>query len=650
MENSTVISVILTLSGSGDPELTVTLELTSRLARELSDWDLQFDLPRPVTAGKTTRLLFQVGSHIGLQPASNAPLRPGLSARVSFTVAANSLQRLTDLPAGFYLRSGAEVFPVRLQGHNLRAFLASSAARPGGNNERPLTATVAWSPLPESNFPVVPRPQDIRPGHGWLRLATPLRYHCADDAQASTARDWLALQLGPAIAVSGGERARSQLQFVHDESLTAEAYELHICAEGIEVRASGPAGFFYAATSLAQLAQADGTASALPCLSITDQPRFGYRGFMLDCARHFHGKDTVLAILDHMARYKLNHFHWHLTDDEGWRLPVPALAALTLAGAWRGEGEALAPQFGSGPERYGGYYTEADIHEVVAYARQRHITVVPEVDIPGHSRAAIRALPELLTEPADRSRYRSVQLYNDNVLNPALPGTYQFLDTVLNQVCTLFPGPYIHIGGDEVPAGVWEQSPACQAMRAEYGYTSATDLQGHLLRHVREFLLARGRQLLGWEEVAHGEKLPLDAIVCAWSSSESAAGVAQAGYRVINCPAPFAYLDLAWDDQLEEPGYYWAGTADLAACYACEPGAREPHEATRAQIIGVQAQLWSELVTDRHRLEYMLFPRLLAWAELGWTEPGNKHWPDFLRRAQRELALLANQGVNHHSL
>ena len=322
-------------------------------------------------------------------------------------------------------------------------------------------------------------------------------------------------------------------------------------------------------------------------------PRFGFRGIFLDCARHFHTPATIKRLLKLMSLYKFNRFHWHLTDDEGWRLEIKAFPALTDVGAWRGHDLAIGPQLSGGAEPYGGYYTQSEVKELVSYASELGITVIPEIDIPGHCHAAIKALPELLVEAADHSRYLSVQHFDDNVLNPALPGTYRFLEAVLDEVCELFPGPQIHMGGDEVPTGVWTDSPACQQLMAEQGYSDCRELQGHLLRHCQRYLADKGKRMIGWEEILHGDKVSRNAAVCAWTSFQAGLDAAAAGYPVVMAPAQSLYLDLAWSQDIHEPGLYWAGTLNLEQVYACDPAPADFH--ANDNILGVLSPLWSEL-------------------------------------------------------
>ncbi|MNS55603.1 Beta-hexosaminidase [compost metagenome] len=395
--------------------------------------------------------------------------------------------------------------------------------------------------------------------------------------------------------------------------------------------------------TLAQWALQHG--ESLPCLEVEDAPRFGFRGIFLDCARHFHSIATLKRLLKQMSLYKFNRFHWHLTDDEGWRLEIKAFPQLTEVAAWRGHGLAVDPQLSGGPEPYGGYYTQSEVRELVAYGAGLGITIIPEIDIPGHCHAAIKALPELLREEADSSRYLSVQYFDDNVLNPALPGTYRFLEAVIDEVCALFPGTQVHMGGDEVPTGVWTDSPACQQLMAEQGYSDCRELQGHLLRHCQQYLAARGKQMLGWEEILHGDKVSRDATIFAWTSFQAGLDAASAGYPVVMAPAQSLYLDLAWSPDIHEPGLYWAGTLNLEQVYLCDPAPADFH--ANDNILGVLSPLWSELITSRDRLDYMLFPRMLATAEVAWSDPARKAWDHFAARLPGQLQILDQLQVRY---
>ena len=637
-KNTILVDAQLGLDNNG--ELAITLAVKNTSARDLPEWDLRFDFPKSVAAGPGTALDWRVGSHICLASEGRTTLPAGQTATLQLTCPANSVQRLGDLPNGLYIQSQGHFIAAELAGHNFcRPFDTTApdySYHPGPSGQHRESPTRLRGP--EEPLPIIPAPRQWQRGEGVFRTGEKLCIHGPDEAGDASA--WLVTNTS---AQPVTEQADANIVFIRDASQEDGAYVLEVSPVGVQIAASGPSGWFHGASSLVQLLNAPAEElGTLPCLKVIDVPRFGYRGFMLDCARHFHEKAVVLRILDYMALYKLNHFHWHLTDDEGWRLEILAYPELTGTGAWRGAAEALLPQFGSGIDRYGGYYSQDDVREILAYAQARQINVIPEIDIPGHSRAAIRSLPALLVERADKSRYCSVQFYDDNVLNPGLPGTYEFLHTVLDEVCDLFPSPWVHIGGDEVPQGVWQHSPACQALMEQHGYDGALDLQGHLFRDTQAYLQKKGRQLIGWEEAAHGEKLESSATICAWSSIEAAITAGEAGYGVIGCPAPWAYLDMAWSPDIHEPGFHWAGTADLEACYAYEPPGADQVD---TPIIGTQTLLWSELITSPERLDYMLFPRLLAGAETAWSHPEVKDWPGFRGRVTWQLNWLASRGV-----
>ncbi|MDP5209884.1 beta-N-acetylhexosaminidase [Microbulbifer sp. 2205BS26-8] len=616
-ESDRAIGAELHLAEDGSDTQLLRISLAYAAKPLPRNWTLHLDLLHAVTAGPGTRLLRQVGSHVIIAPV--VPQGSTLFIRMP----AGSLQRLSDLPRGLYVAGDDGVTAVRVVAHD---FLVPPHTAPVSPEKSPPAVTPVCPLIP------VPRHFDRREG------VLPLAGTFLVVSEAGSLGDLALRYLGQAHPLSTSARDLSEvtpLRLLLQEC-PLEAYRLTVGPKEVTLSASDAAGFFYGAVSLVQLL-ASGT--HLPCCVIEDAPRYRHRGFMLDCARHFHSVEEIRKLLDAMASYKLNRFHWHLTDDEAWRLEIGAYPALTDIGAWRGHDEVLEPQFGSGPGRYGGYYSRQAVRDIVAHAAALNITVIPEIDIPGHSRAAIRALPELLAETEDRSSYCSVQYYRDNVLNPGLPGTYTFLDTVLAEVCALFPGPWVHMGADEVPEGVWLRSPACKALMVQAGYRTARQLQGYLLSYAQQRLARSGRTLIGWEEAAEGCKLEKSAIICAWTEPASTARMRALGYPVIACPAPHTYHDLAWSSAVTEPGLHWAGTTDLETCYRFEP------DESAGDLLGVQAQLWSELLSSADRLEYMLFPRLLASAETAWSPASRKDWPDFYARVKLHQPLLEQRRI-----
>ncbi|MFC0134928.1 hypothetical protein CR105_20610 [Massilia eurypsychrophila] len=489
-------------------------------------------------------------------------------------------------------------------------------------------------------------------------------------------------------------------------SPASEAYQLDIAASAICIRGAGAHGVFNGIQSLRQLL-ADGS-GAVPAGRVADAPRFGYRGMMLDVARHFASKETVIRLLDCMALYKLNRFHFHLTDDEGWRFAVAALPELTDIGARRGiaaDGRAcLPPSFGSGAnvERSSGtgHYSADDFIAILRHAHARHIEVIPEFNLPGHARAAVvamrarhdrlRALGDIdgaerfvLDDAADESRYESVQLWHDNVICLALPSVDRFVDTVVAELVALFraagtPLRMIHMGGDEVPAGVWLGSPRCRALMAERGWTSIDSLRADFVGRCRDILARHGLLFAGWEETAlehrkvdgHERLLPNPRFAAGgfhayawnnawgWGQEDCAYRLANAGYDVVLSNCANLYFDLASAKDPEEPGYYWAGFVsardafsfcplDVGATARTEPMGRAVSAQTvagmtrldspgRSHIAGIQGQLWGENTRSAERIEYLAAPRLIALAERAWaSDPGWEAIDDPRRRAQQ---------------
>ncbi|CAJ1802074.1 Beta-hexosaminidase [Aeromonas salmonicida] len=562
-------------------------------------WKLHFCLARHIDPASLegARLERQSGSYKVLIPAEG-------QSELRFCCRNTPIKRLSDMPQGFFLSlpeasTGTQLMPVTLVEQEL-GLPPSGPGAPDLPEVEPLTG-------------IVPQPDQLVLLEGNFRLAE--RAHVSGPGSLTGLLAHFNELTGLALEQDHDAEIR-----LFEAPLAAEAYRLTITPEGVTIAAAGEAGWRHGLTSLAQWALQHG--ESLPCIELVDAPRFGFRGIFLDCARHFHPVANLKRLLKLMSLYKFNRFHWHLTDNEGWRLEIKAFPQLTEIAAWRGHDLPVGPQLSGGPEPYGGYYTQSEVRELVAYASGLGITVIPEIDIPGHCHAAIKALPGLLIEEADRSRYLSVQYFDDNVLNPALPGTYQFLEAVIDEVCELFPGPLVHMGGDEVPTGVWTDSPACQQLMQRQGYQDYRELQGHLLRHCQQYLASKGKQMLGWEEILHGDKVSRDATIFAWTSFQAGLDAAAAGYPVVMAPAQHLYLDLAWSQDPREPGLYWAGTLNLEQVYRCDPAPADFH--ANDNILGVLSPLWSELVTSRDRLDYMLFPRMLATAEVAWSDATRK--------------------------
>ncbi|MGN8119154.1 beta-N-acetylhexosaminidase [Labrys sp. 22185] len=417
-----------------------------------------------------------------------------------------------------------------------------------------------------------------------------------------------------------------------------ESYRLEFSSSAINLVYGDVPGLRYGLISLAQLlrgSRRDPRTFGFPDTGrIIDGPRFGWRGLMLDTARHFFGPHDVMRAIDVAAWFKLNIFHWHLTDDEAWRIEIKSLPALT----GQGSSEAVAgpsrtrPSEGFGPSA--GYYRQDEVRDIVAHASDLGLTVVPEIDVPGHSKAAVAALSELTDPREPPESYRSVHGYANNCLNPGLASTYRFLATVLDEILPLFPGPYIHVGGDEVPAGAWLESPAAKSFANQESCPfETTAMQTRFMRKVEELVSIRGRQMCAWDEVGSEPQVQgSPPVLMAWRSFDNGAKLANAGYRVVVTPGQAYYLDMAQGQDWHDLGATWAGVATLRQTYAYEPGSGFGDE-TIARLLGVQACIWTEHIDGRDLLNLLAFPRLAAIAESAWTPPSSKAWDRFQANA-----------------
>lgn len=447
---------------------------------------------------------------------------------------------------------------------------------------------------------------------------------------AFAASSALAGRLFPGNAPLFGDRGIACRAVV--EPMDEEAYRIAFSGGQVTVTAASRSGFLHAFVTLGQLlrgARAAPDEFTFPAEgAITDRPRFGFRGMHLDVARQVYSAASLCRLLDCMAWVKLNRFHFHLTDDEGWRFDVPGYPELAEIAAWRGHGLAIPPLLGSGPEPYGGVYSRDELDRLVAHARELGIVVIPEVDVPGHCYCVLQALPGL-RDSGEEGGHRAIRNFRYDALNPAVPAVYDFLAAVFAEVAARFPSPWIHIGGDEVTGDSWRHSPMARALMAEKGWTEVQQLQSHFLTRTQALVRALGRSVGAWEEAAYGAGVGTDAAyLVAWQSLKSGLALARQGYDVVMAPAEHYYLDMARSDDWWEPGASWAGTVSPETTYAGDPGHDWP-EAERARIVGIQACLWSENMHDRPLIDHMIFPRMPAMAETAWTPPGRKNWRRF---------------------
>ncbi|MEV7858105.1 beta-N-acetylhexosaminidase [Streptomyces hirsutus] len=541
------------------------------------------------------------------------------------------------------------------------------------------------SPVEPALVPAPRTVEEAAPGGFPLTPDTPL---WAGPGTGTTER-WLRSTLGPALGLRfppGTEDTRDGLRLRLDDTLAPEAYRLAVLpGRGVEIAGGGPAGVFWGAQTLRQLLGPDafrkapvrpGATRTVPHRIVEDEPRFRWRGLMLDVARHFMPKEGVLRYLDLMAAHKLNVLHFHLTDDQGWRIEIERYPRLTETGSWRARtklGHRASPLWNDTP--HGGHYTQDDIREIVAYAAERHIAVVPEIDVPGHSQAAIAAYPELgNTDVVDTSSLTVWDTWgiNPNVLAPT-DTTLRFYEGVLEEVLELFPadatGPsgfassppsspspsfssfssfssFVHIGGDECPKDQWRASDVAQKRIADLGLADEDALQSWFIGHFAGWLAERGRRLIGWDEILQGGLAP-GAAVSSWRGYAGGVAAARAGHDVVMCPEQHVYLDHRQDAGPEEPvpiGY----VRTLEDVYRFEPVPTELTPEDAGRVLGTQANAWSEVTENQARVDYQVFPRLAALAEVAWSAlpaPAERDFAGFERRMAAHYRRLDALGV-----
>lgn len=439
-----------------------------------------------------------------------------------------------------------------------------------------------------------------------------------------------------------------QLKLAASESLGKEGYRLNIGKSGIVITASAPNGIFYGMQTLKQLMPVD-TATAtisVPFVKIEDKPRFSWRGMLLDCGRHFFPVSYIKKYLDNMAMYKLNTFHWHLTEDQGWRLDIKKYPKLTEIGSWRDEtviGRNTDKYDGIG---YGGFYTQDQVQEIVKYAAERFITVVPEIEMPGHSSAALASYPELGCTGGPYQVAKRWGIFND-VFCAGKEGTFTFMEGVIDEVCELFPSQYIHIGGDECPKDSWEKCPLCQKRIKEEGLKNESELQSYFIRRMEKYLISKGRKLIGWEEILEGGLAP-EATVMVWKNNTQAGSIAiNQNHDVIRCPAAYCYLNYyqVKDVTNEPPGT--KGLLSLEKVYSFEPIPDDIKKEDSHCILGAQACVWSAQISTTSNLEYTVFPRICAMSEVVWSPAEKKDFTGFKERLETEFQRFKMYKINY---
>jgi hexosaminidase len=452
------------------------------------------------------------------------------------------------------------------------------------------------------------------------------------------------------------------VNLINDQSLSPEAYELSIKQRKIEIRASSLRGFNWALQTLKQLMPVEiysdmghsAPKLCVPCCDISDSPRFGYRGLHLDEARHFFGVETVKKYIDVMEIHKLNTLHWHLTDDQGWRIQIKKYPLLTETGSIRKETLVgryrKSNEYDGVPYGKGLWYTHDQIREIVDYAAARGISIIPEIDLPGHMQAALTAYPHLGCTGGPYE-VRTTWGISEDVLCIGKECTIQFIKDVLDEVCSIFPSEYIHIGGDECPKVQWKKCPHCQDMIKKLGlvgdgkHSPEHFLQSYVTAEAEKFLAALGRKLIGWDEILEGEIAP-NATVMSWRGTKGGLEAVRLGHDVIMTPNDYFYFDYYQSPDKENEPIACGWSVPVEKCYSFEPFTENMNEEEKSHILGVQANLWTEYIATQEHLEYMLLPRMAALSEVQWCTPENKSWERFLNSAARNCERYEAAGYN----
>ncbi len=510
------------------------------------------------------------------------------------------------------------------------------------------------------NLNIIPEPFDAVKGTGVFQFPKSIAINAPSSANEVT--DQIAKQLrtvtGKTVLFSKNGPSIT-LNIIKDNEIGNEGYTLNINATGIVISANSNAGLFYGWQTVQQIMPAAIYAKTLqtniqwnaPFVSIIDKPRFSWRGMMLDVSRHFFSKADVKVFIDDMARYKYNRFHWHLTDDQGWRIEIKSLPRLTSVGAWRSERKGKwantnKPNLDE-PKTYGGFYTQEEIKEVVAYAKSKFIEVIPEIDIPGHSMAFITSYPELSTTPKYPYQVNVGDEFMDwgglnghatskidNSLDPSNEKVYEYLDKIMSEVAPLFPYEYIHMGGDENAKNNWEKSSNVQALMKKEGLKNQMEVQSYFVKRMQKIINSKGKKMIGWDEILQGG-LSGDAVVMSWQGIKGGIEAAKQGHQVVMSPNDFNYIDF-YQGELTAEGSVYRGLR-MKRSYGFDP---VPAGIDPNLILGNQANQWTEQLQTMRKVQYMTWPRSLAVAETSWSPADKKNWNNFTKKVEAQFEKL----------
>ena len=516
-----------------------------------------------------------------------------------------------------------------------------------------LLVFVSFAGFAQNTYNLIPLPKEVTPSTGQftVKKSTSVGFSNAEFApSAELLREYI--QGASGFPISAKATQSATIQFSQNNSLGEEAYTLEVRASKIKIQAKSGKGAFYALQTLLQLMPAQIYAGtkltgviAIPNVLIKDEPRFSYRGLMLDVGRYYYPVASVKRFLDLMAVYKMNTFHWHLTEDQGWRIEIKKYPLLTSISSVRKQsmlGHYKDLQYDGKP--HGGFYTQEEVKDIVAYAAKKYIEVIPEIEMPGHSQAVLAAYPQFGANADKIYQVKTKWGVSEDVLFPR-EETFTFLEDVLTEVMALFPGQYIHIGGDECPKTQWKESKFCQDLIKKLGLKDEHELQSYFIRRIDKFVTSKGKKLLGWDEILEGGLSP-NAMVMSWRGTKGGIEAAKQNHDVVMSPNSYFYLDYYQADSKTEP-IAIGGYLPLSKCYSFEPNLPELTAEEAKHVVGIQANLWTEYISNIAYAEYMTYPRALALSEIAWSAKETKNYPDFKKRLTGHLPAMDAMKINY---
>lgn len=510
-----------------------------------------------------------------------------------------------------------------------------------------LFVTVAFS---QNQLPLIPKPVSVTLKEGNFTLSGSTRIILNDPefkSEADLFNTFLKANYGFELQVLDNSKSSIntiKIQRSNTGNKSKSAYELEVSPSGIQIASKGNTGIFYAFQTLMQLIPVQKGTLYIPSVTINDEPKYQWRGMHLDVGRHFFPTSFIKKYIDYMAMYKMNVFHWHLTEDQGWRIEIKKYPKLTEVGAWR-KGSMVGhyndQKFDDKP--YGGFYTQDEIREIVAYAKERHITIVPEIEMPGHSQAALAAYPEL---SCTGGPFEVAQKWGvlEDIYCPK-EETFEFLENVLTEVMDLFPSEYIHIGGDESPKTRWKNCPHCQALIQKEGLKDEHELQSYFIKRIEKFINAKGRKIIGWDEILEGGLAP-NAAVMSWRGTEGGISAAKQHHYVVMTPGSHCYFDHYQGEPKNEP-LAIGGYTTIEKVYSYQPTPQELSQEETQYILGAQGNVWTEYMGSPEHVEYMIMPRMAALAEVVWGTSDVNNYKDFQNRLVKHFTLLDKMGVHY---